>query len=113
MVRCWQHGGCRVASVGRDQRLSGAGHKQFQPAPVGPLQDTAETLSQVCGASLKTYLRKGKKHQRRRERIKRVRKSRGNTQVQAGGGGGGVPWWSRSPHHSWWKTHTAADGYSI
>lgn len=51
-------GPARVASVGRGwvcltQRL-------FQTDPIDPLQGTAEPLSQDCGDSVITYLRKGK-----------------------------------------------------
>jgi len=40
--------GCRVASVGGDQRLPHA-----QPAPVDPWQDTAEPISQAGSSSVK------------------------------------------------------------
>ena len=87
------------------------GYQQFQMAPMDCRQDTAKLLREVCGATLKTDLRKGGKiHQRKGENQKSEKEQR-EYQVRAGEGGGAA-WWSRSPQYSSWKTHAAADGYS-
>ena len=53
-------GGCRGGLCEKTSELSHAGHRWFQLAPKDPPQDTVEPVSYVCGASEKTYLRKGK-----------------------------------------------------
>ena len=52
-----------MSSIRRGQGLPHARHSQFQPAPMDPPQGTAETISQAGSASLKTYLRQGRKCQ--------------------------------------------------
>ncbi|KAK4818024.1 hypothetical protein QYF61_004148 [Mycteria americana] len=65
----WQGAGtgrCRVASArrGRGCPVSDAtGSSRLQPAPMDPLQGTAEPVTQEGGTSVITYLRKGRKHQ--------------------------------------------------
>lgn len=56
------------------------------------LHTEAEPINYVGGASVKTYLRKGKKHCTGRGGEKRMRNNRGSTKV---GEEGGASWWSR------------------
>lgn len=58
----------------RAARAACTGHSQFQAASVNQTQGTAEPVSQGGGASAKTCLSKGRKHQRGR----RGESNRGN-----------------------------------
>lgn len=92
-------------------RVTPNGYQQFQMASTSQAQSTAKHFSEVCGATLKTILRKRKNiHQRKGENKKNEKEQR-KYQVRAGGGGGAA-WWRSSPHYSSWKIHAAADGYS-
>jgi len=62
---------CTCPAVGSEVEMQGhlceerlglphAKHRWFQSAPVDPLQDVAEHLSQDGGISVKIYVRKGK-----------------------------------------------------
>lgn len=57
-------------------------YNQFQLAPAGPPQGTAELLGQDVGASMKTYLRKGKTLGRERRREGKSEKQEGEYQGQ-------------------------------
>lgn len=76
------------------------------------LQDGAEPISQVGGASGRARLRKGRTTSWAKEvETERVRDNRGKTKAK-GGRGGSAPWQSRRPHCcSVWRTHTGADRY--
>lgn len=56
----------------RGMGLPHARHSQFQPAPADPLQGTAETISQAGSASLKTYLRQGRKCQSKKGGVNKM-----------------------------------------
>lgn len=75
----------------------GAALCHIQSVPAGsttdPLQDTADPISQVCGASVKTYFKKEKEYQaesRVRGELK-GRNSSADTKVREGAGGRGTP----------------------
>jgi len=73
MAIFWQRWTAGAASVKRDKSLSCAGQNWSQLAPTDPLQNTAEHISKDGFASVKTFLRKGKKYLRREKRREQQR----------------------------------------
>lgn len=66
VARFWYWGVAGVASVEEGQRLSCAGHSQFQMA-LDPSQAKAEPIGEVSAAFVKMYLKKDIKLQREEE----------------------------------------------
>ena len=91
MSRCWQCGeGCRGGLYEERLGLPHAGHSWFLPAPVDPLQDTAEPLSHGWGTSGKVCVERSKRCQVVRSEGKSVRNSPVNTRKEWGGGAPGA-----------------------
>lgn len=80
-----------------------AGSRLFQPAPMDPMQDTAETLRQDSGTSGKMDFRKGKMlHGSVRGKENSVRNNSANTEDNEEEGGAGAPGAGAEIIHSMW-----------
>lgn len=66
MPRCWQWEAAE-GLCGRRTRVTPCQTPSSRRSRTDPLQDTAEPISHGWGALVKTYLRKGRRHQKRRE----------------------------------------------